>query len=140
MHKRLPHLFLFSLISLIGCNTNRVVQFQLTKDSTSSIKIKPSTAIGNVVVLLDGNMVWEKLRTVKSLTIENVPKGDHILQVVSANWYYKNEIDIIKLIHVDGKGETKIELVSVPPFSSGYWMYLSVLAIVPWITYYAFWY
>jgi len=128
------------LISLIGCNTNRIVQYQLTKDSTSSIKIKPSTAIGNVLVLLDGNMVWEKSRTVKSLTIENVPKGDHILQLVSANWYYNDKIDINKLIHVDGKGETKIELVSVPPFSSGYWMYLSVLAIVPWITYYALWY
>jgi hypothetical protein len=124
----------------MGCNTNRVVRFQTAIDSTSIIKLKPSRPIENVVVLIDGNLVWEKTRTVKSLTIENVPKGDHSIQFVSGSWYLKEKIDFTKPVRVEGKGETKVELISIPPVSTGYWIYVSALMLVPWISYYAYWY
>ena len=59
------------MMALMSCTANRVVQYQSESASTSSIKVKPSTRLRNVVVTLDGNLVWEKTRTVKSLTIEN---------------------------------------------------------------------
>jgi hypothetical protein len=111
------------MMALMSCTANRVVQYQSESASTSSIKVKPSTRLRNVVVTLDGNLVWEKTRTVKSLTIENVPAGNHELRVTSASWIYKDEINHSKDIEVTGKGETKAELVSVPPFSVGYWVY-----------------
>jgi hypothetical protein len=63
------------------------------------------------------------------LTIENVPAGIHELHVTSASWIYTDEINHSKEIEVTGKGETKTELVSVPPFSSGYWLYNGVLLL-----------
>ena len=115
------------MMALMSCSANRVVQYQSETESTSTIKVRPSTRLKNVVVTLDGNLVWEKTRTVKSLTIENVPAGNHELRVTSASWIYKNEINHTKDIEVKGKGEVKTELVSVPPFSSGYWVYNGVV-------------
>jgi hypothetical protein len=117
-------------LALMGCSANRVVQYQSESESTSSIKVKPSTKLKNVVVTLDGNLVWEKSRKVKSLTIENVPAGNHELRVTSASWIYKDEINHTKEIEVKGKGETKTELVSVPPYSVGYWVYNGVVYFV----------
>jgi hypothetical protein len=104
-----------------------VVQYQSESESTSTIKVKPSTKLNNVVVTLDGNLVWEKSKTVKSLTIENVPAGTHEIRVTSASWIYKDEINHTNKIEVKGKGEVKTELVSVPPFSTGYWVYNGIV-------------
>ena len=117
------------MIALMSCSANRVVQYQSETESTSTIKVRPSTRLKNVVVTLDGNLVWEKTRPVKSLTIENVPAGNHELRVTSASWIYKDEINHTKDIEVKGKGETKTELVSVPPFSVGYWVYNGIVYI-----------
>lgn len=119
--------FVLLAILISSCSTNRVVQFQSDNQSTSSIKVKPSTRLKNVVVTLDGNLVWEKTRTVKSLTIQNVPAGKHELHVTSASWIYKDEINHTKNVEVAGNGETKTELVSVPPYSVGYWVYNGIV-------------
>jgi hypothetical protein len=114
-------------LALMSCSANRVVQYQSETESTSSIKVKPSTKLRNVVVTLDGNLVWEKSRKVKSLTIQNVPAGSHELRVSSASWIYKDEINHTANIEVKGKGETKTELVSIPPYSVGYWVYNGIV-------------
>lgn len=117
------------VMALMSCSAKRIVQYQSNSLSTSSIKVKPSSSLRNVVVTLDGNLVWEKTRRVRSLTIENVPAGIHELHVTSASWIYTDEINHSKEIEVTGKGETKTELVSVPPFSSGYWLYNGVVLL-----------
>jgi hypothetical protein len=114
-------------LALMSCSANRVVQYQSETESTSSIKVKPSTKLRNVVVTLDGNLVWEKSRKVKSLTIKNVPAGSHELRVSSASWIYKDEINHTANVEVKGKGETKTELVSIPPYSVGYWVYNGIV-------------
>jgi hypothetical protein len=114
-------------LAFMSCSANRVVQYQSDSEATSTIKVKPSTKLNNVVVTLDGNLVWEKSRKVKSLTIENVPAGTHELRVTSASWIYKDEINHSNNIEVKGKGETKTELVSVPPYSVGYWVYNGIV-------------
>ena len=116
-------------MALMSCSANRVVQYQSETESTSTIKVRPSTRLKNVVVTLDGNLVWEKTRPVKSLTIENVPAGNHELRVTSASWIYKDEINHTKDIEVKGKGETKTELVSVPPYSVGYCVYNGIVCV-----------
>lgn len=130
--KKYTNLFFFALCVLLltSCSANRFVQYQSETESTSSVKIKPSTKLQNVVVTLDGNLVWEKSRKVKSLTIQNVPAGNHELRVTSASWVYKDEINHTANIEVKGKGETKTELVSVPPYSAGYWIYNGLVYVV----------
>lgn len=125
--KSLTGLFIIAVLFLTSCSANRVVQYQSETESTSTIKVKPSTKLRDVVVTLDGNLVWEKSRKVKSLTIQNVPAGSHELRVTSASWVYKNEINHTSNIEVKGKGETKTELVSVPPYSAGYWVYSGIV-------------
>jgi hypothetical protein len=119
--------FLCCTLALMSCSANRVVQYQSETESTSSIKVKPSTKLRDVVVTLDGNLVWEKSRKVKSLTIQNVPAGSHELRVTSASWIYKDEINHTANVEVKGKGETKTELVSIPPYSVGYWVYNGIV-------------
>ena len=128
--KSLTGLFIIAVLFLTSCSANRVVQYQSETESTSTIKVKPSTKLRDVVVTLDGNLVWEKSRKVKSLTIQNVPAGSHELRVTSASWVYKNEINHTSNIEVKGKGETKTELVSVPPYSAGYWVYSGIVYLV----------
>ena len=128
--KSLTGLFIIAVFFLTSCSANRVVQYQSETESTSTIKVKPSTKLRDVVVTLDGNLIWEKSRKVKSLTIQNVPAGSHELRVTSASWVYKNEINHTSNIEVKGKGETKTELVSVPPYSAGYWVYSGIVYLV----------
>lgn len=130
--KKYTNLFFIAIgvLLLASCSANRVVQYQSETESTSSIKVKPSTKLRDVVVTLDGNLVWEKRRKVKSLTIQNVPAGNHELRVTSASWVYKDEINHTANIEVKGKGETKTELVSVPPYSAGYWIYNGLVYVV----------
>ena len=128
--KSLTGLFIIAVLFLTSCSANRVVQYQSETESTSTIKVKPSTKLRDVVVTLDGNLIWEKSRKVKSLTIQNVPAGSHELRVTSASWIYKNEINHTSNIEVKGKGETKTELVSVPPYSAGYWVYSGIVYLV----------
>jgi len=118
------------LVFSTGCSANRVVKYQFENESTSSIKVKPSTKLSHVVVTLDGNLVWEKSKVVKSLTIQNVPSGSHELRVTSASWIYRDEINHSSNIEVKGKGETKTELISVPPYSTGYWVYNGIVYLV----------
>lgn len=119
-----------AVVFFTSCSANRIVQYQTETESTSSIKVKPSTKLSDVVVTLDGNLVWEKKKKVKSLTIQNVPAGNHELRVTSASWIYKDEINHTANVEVKGKGETKTELVSVPPFSAGYWVYNGIVYLV----------
>jgi hypothetical protein len=128
--KLLTGLFVVAVLFLTSCSANRVVQYQTETESTSTIKVKPSTKLRDVVVTLDGNLVWEKSRKVKSLTIKNVPAGSHELRVTSASWVYKDEINHTSNVEVKGKGETKTELVSVPPYSAGYWIYSGIVYLV----------
>lgn len=130
MKKILKYFIGLVLVFQTGCSANRIVQYQSETESTSSIKVKPSTKLSHVVVTLDGNLVWEKSKVVKSLTIQNVPSGRHELRVTSASWIYRDEINHSSNIEVKGKGETKTELISVPPYSTGYWVYNGIIYLV----------
>ena len=130
MKNRKSLIGLVVVLLLSSCSSNRVVQYQSETESTSSIKVKPSTKLNDVIVTLDGNLVWEKRKKVKSLTIQNVPAGNHEIRVTSASWIYKDEINHTANVEVKGKGETKTELVSVPPYSAGYWVYNGIVYLV----------
>ncbi len=117
------------ILFLSSCAKNYYVPFQSSSNGTGSVKIKPSKSIKGAAVTMDGNMVWDKKRRIKSVTITNVPQGTHNVNVTSASWYYKEAINHKETVSVNN-GDNKALLVSVPPYSTGYWIYMSVIVLV----------
>jgi hypothetical protein len=71
-------------------------------------------------------------KNVKSVTINNVPDGNFNIHYTSDNSWYKDKLDVqIPLKMENGKEMTK--LVEVPPYSTGYWIYMGGMAVLPWL-------
>ena len=119
--------FALAILSLSSCAREIIVPLQDSSVNTSSIKIRPATPVKSAVVTIDGNLVWERRCKVKSITLTNVPKGSHEINVTSGSWYYKEALKQKEVVDVNGNNETRTILVSVPPYSTGYWIYRSVL-------------
>jgi len=127
---------IFNLLALILCVTlfsscakNVVIPFQANGTNTGSVKIKPSIPIKAASVTVDGNLIWDKKSRIKSLTITNMPNGNHDINVVSASWYYKEALNHKETVNL-GNGENRAILVSVPPYSTGYYLYMTGVIIV----------
>lgn len=138
MKKNITKICLTLLIILASsCSTNRMIQYQTSSDSTSSVLVKPSTKLSNVIVTVDGNIVWDKAKTLKSLTIKNIPAGNHEIKVMNKSWIYKEELNHKSNVTLKGNGETKTELVSVPAYSTGYYVYtilvVGICLIIPFL-------
>lgn len=66
------------------------------------------------------------------MTIKNVPNGDYNIQYTSDNSWHKDKLDAQILVKMEG-GKEITKLVEVPPYSTGYWIYVSGMAILPWV-------
>lgn len=65
----------------------------------------------------------------KSLTINNLPDGDHTIKYTSDNRSYKNSLDKeMSVIIENGKIITK--LVEVPQLSNDYWVYMGAALLL----------
>ncbi len=112
-----------------SCAKKVVIPFQSETLNTGSIKLKPSTSIKSASVTMDGSLIWDKKKRVKSVTITNVPQGSHDVNVVSASWYYKEALNHKETVELKS-GENKTMLISVPPYSTGYYFYMTGVIIV----------
>jgi len=136
MKKNITKISLILVILMAtSCSSNRMIQYQTSTDSTSSVLLKPSVKLSNVIVTVDGNIVWDKAKGLKSLTIKNIPAGNHEIKVMNKSWIYKEELNHKSNISLKGNGETKTELVSVPGYSTGYYVYtilvVSICLLLP---------
>ncbi len=62
---------------------------------------------------------------VKSVTIHNVPNGEHQVHYTSNNYAYKEKIDGKMTVNVDNN-RVITKLIEVPPYSAGYWIALLI--------------
>jgi len=122
-------IYLSCILLLSSCAKNIVLPYQANGNGTGTVKIKPSTSIKAASVTMDGNMIWEKKKRIKSITITNVPKGVHNVNVVSESWYYKEALNYKESVSVNAN-DNKALLVSVPPYSTGYYLYWTAIIIV----------
>jgi len=120
-------LFVLAILLLSSCARQITIPMQDSNVNTGAIKIRPATPVKSAVVTIDGNLIWEKRCKVKSITLTNVPKGSHEINVTSGSWYYKEALKQKEIVNVNGNNETRTILISVPPYSTGYWIYRSVL-------------
>lgn len=58
------------------------------------------------------------------------PKGNHEVNVVSESWAYKESLNDKQTVKITGGGDNKAVLVSVPPYSTGYYIYMTGIIIV----------
>jgi hypothetical protein len=110
-----------------SCAKKIIVTYQTESKNTGKIVLKPSKATPKTFVTINDNLIVEK-KKVKSVTIVNVPHGDYNIHYTSDNSWYKDKLDTELEIKIkDDKEITK--LVEVPPYSTGYWVYSSVVFV-----------
>jgi len=128
----MKHLSVFVICIMLfsSCAKKVVMPYQNNSANTGSIKIKPSTSLKAASVTIDGNLLWDRKKKIKSITITNVPIGTHNVNVTSASWYYKEAVNHKETIRINSAGDNKAILVSVPPYSTGYWICCGVAFLV----------
>lgn len=119
-------LSLGAIILLSGCSVHPKVKISSQSSDKGSIVIKPSRKINQAVVMLDNELVYDRSRNIKTITLENVDEGTHSVTVTSGSWYYTETLNQRDSINVKS-GKTSTDIVSVPPFSTGYWIFSSAV-------------
>jgi hypothetical protein len=125
-------LFLMSgLLIFSSCSKHIYVNYQTESANTGKVVLKPTNATSTTYVTINDNLIVDR-KNVKSVTINNIPNGDYSIRYTSDNSFYKNKLDAkIPLKMENSKEITK--LVQVPPYSTGYWIYLCGIAVLPWL-------
>jgi uncharacterized protein YcfL len=114
------------LLIFSSCSKHIYVNYQTDSANTGKVVLKPSKPTERTFVTINDNLIVDK-KNVKSVTINNVPDGDFNIHYTSDNIWYKDKLDVqIPLKMENGKEMTK--LVGVPPYSTGYWIYMGVMA------------
>jgi hypothetical protein len=112
--------FLFS-----SCALNYYYTYQPENQNTGKAVIIPTISTSNTWVMLNDSLII-KNKNVKTLTIENLPVGEYLLQYKSYNPAYKEKLDQQIPLQVKS-GSNLTEIVGVPPVSSGYWIYAGLI-------------
>jgi uncharacterized protein YcfL len=119
------------LLIFSSCSKHIYVNYQTESTNTGKVVLKPSNPTERTFVTINDNLIVDK-KNVKSITINNVPNGDFNIHYTSYNSWYKDKLDVqIPLKMENEKKMTK--LVQVPPYSTGYWIYVSGISILPWV-------
>jgi hypothetical protein len=113
-----------------SCAKDLHVNYQSDNLNTGTLILKPVSSTEKTFVTINGNLIVEN-KNVKSVVIENIPKGEYDLHYTSESSWYKNKLDVKVQLQLE-KDKTYTQLIEVPPYSTGYWIYVSVLGILPW--------
>jgi hypothetical protein len=112
--------FLFS-----SCALNYYYTWQPESENTGQTVVIPVSPTTNTYVKLGDSLII-KNKYVRSLTIENLPEGTYHLEFLSYNSAYKNKLKESFVLNITQGTETT-QIVSVPPVSSGYWIYAGLI-------------
>lgn len=128
--RKIHFLILISgLFTFCSCSKHIYINYQTETTNTGRILLKPSKPTERTFVTINDSLIVEN-KSIKSITINNVPLGNFNLHYTSDNSWYKDKLDVqIPIEMKSGKEITK--LVEVPPYSTGYWIYFTGIAIIP---------
>jgi hypothetical protein len=111
---------------LSSCALNYFYIYQPDQTKTGKALFIPTGPTSNTYVTLNDSLIIEN-KYLKSLTLENLPNGDYSLHYTSLNNGYKEKLDKYYLFKIEN-GTQKVEVVAVPPMSSGYWIYAGLVS------------
>lgn len=120
------HLFLF-LLSLLfsSCALNYFYTYQQSDAGTGIAIFKPIVPTSSSYISLNDTLIVES-KFVKSITFENLPVGKYELRYMSSNFSYKEKLDQ-KISFEVRQGEVFNKVISIPPLSTGYWVYNGIM-------------
>ena len=119
------------LLIFSSCSKHIYVNYQTESANTGKVVLKPSKPTEKTYVTINDNLIVDR-KNVKSVTINNVPNGDYNIHYTSDNSWYKDKLDTKIPLKMENRKEMT-KLVEVPPYSTGYWIYMSAAAILPWV-------
>jgi len=113
-----------ALVLLSSCGKNIHVNYQSDATNTGKVVLKPAEPTDRTYVTFNDSLLVNK-KYVKSVTIHNVPRGEHQVHYTSNNYVYKEKIDGKMTVNVDNN-RVITKLIEVPPYSTGYWIGLVI--------------
>jgi hypothetical protein len=127
-------LFVFASL-LTGCASNVYIKYSGLSETQEygSVVVKLSEPMQKVNVTLDDNIVVEDKHT-KRVQIDQVPVGKRSVNVIAEGSNRKEALNKTLDVVVE-PNQTKMLLLDVPSYSTGYYVYLAVAAVVaavPW--------
>ena len=130
-----PCLFALALLALLvlgGCATTEVAYednfFGL--ESKGEIDILLSRAVPQLTVLVDDRLVLDARGwNTRRVDVRNVPAGTHQVKMFANSWQLEENLYFEETV-VLGRGEKLPLLISVPNYSTMYWIYVIGIAIV----------
>ena len=120
-----------SLLFFTSCSKHIYVNYQSDSTNTGKVVLKPSTQTEKTFVTINDNLLVDK-KNVKSVTINNVPNGEYVIHYTSESGWYTEKLNAQIPVKMENSKEIT-KLVEVPPYSAGYWIYLTGVAVLPWL-------
>lgn len=124
--------FLAGLFLLFtSCAQDLMVTYQSESTNTGKVVLKPSNSTDRTMVTINDHLVVDR-KFVKSVTILNVPNGEHVIHYTADNSIYKTPLKAEFPIKMEN-GKSMTKLVEVPPYSTGYWVLTTAVVLLPWM-------
>jgi hypothetical protein len=119
-------LLLLSLGTLLlsSCAQNIHVNYQSDSYNTGKVVLKPAQPTDGTFVTINDSLIVDR-KFVRSVTIHNVPIGEHQVHFTSDNTIYKEKIDGQIPVKVEN-GRVITKLIDVPPYGAFYWASLLI--------------
>ncbi len=108
-----------------SCALNYYYTYQPSNVGTGKAVFKPAYPTEKTFVLLNDSLIIDN-KFVKSITFENLPEGKYELHYMSSNFAYKDKLDQ-RIIFDIQQGKLLNQIITLPPFSTGYWVYNGVM-------------
>ncbi len=121
-------LILLSIVLLSSCAQTITVNYSMEPENNSTLVLQPVKAVNGTYVTINDQMIVNK-KYVKKVIIKKLPEGEHTVNMSSESWYYKTPMDYKETVTVKNGQETT-KLVTVPPYSNGYWAYVILMPLV----------
>ncbi len=118
-----------TLLFFTSCAKHIYVDYQNETANTGNVVLKPSKPTERTYVTINDSLVVNK-KFVKSVTLRNVPPGAYVVNYTSENGWYKEKLNAEIPLNME-RGREITKLVEVPPYNTGYWIYLTASAILP---------
>lgn len=119
------------MLLFTSCAKNITVNLSNSSTSTGRVIVEPTKGTDGTYVTLNDSLIVKK-KAVKSVIINNIPAGTHKIHYSCDNSFYKEKLDTVITVKV-AKDKHINKVVEVPPYSAGYWILVSLCAILPWL-------
>ena len=125
--------YLLLVLTLLtsSCARHYFLNYSTANNNVGNLVLRPNKPTERTFVTINDSLIIKK-KNVKSVTVRNVPIGTHNIHYISENGWYKEKLNAELSIQIENN-KTVTKLIEVPPLSTGYWVYVTSIAVLPWL-------